>query len=169
MVVGREVRIVGTINSSSTGPGYTLLESVKGSEKKEPMVIGYYQDCPYQSLRKKSTTHINNDHEEDIIQADNIDIPEEPYAMQRVVQNFNTDTEGLLVEPDEESDYNPTQGTSYQTEDEETFNCKQCRIPFKFKMSLTYHMKKNHTGSFYCTLCSCKFISFTKIIQIGKR
>ena len=85
------------------------------------MVIGYYQDCHYQSLRKKSTTHINNDHEEDIIQADNIDLPEEPYAM----EHFNTDTEGLLVESDEESDYDSTQDTSYETEDKERFNCKQ--------------------------------------------
>ena len=77
------------------------------------MVIGYYQDCHYQSLRKKSTTHINNDHEEDIIQADNIDLPEEPYAMERVVQHFNTDTEGFLVESDEESDYDLKQDTSY--------------------------------------------------------
>ena len=42
-VVGQEVRIDGTINNSNTGPGYTLLESVKGSEKKEPMILGYYQ------------------------------------------------------------------------------------------------------------------------------
>ena len=61
MVVGREVIIVGTINSSTTGPGYTLQESVKGSEKKEPMVVGYYQDCYYQSLKKISTTHIKSD------------------------------------------------------------------------------------------------------------
>ena len=63
MVVGSQVRIVGTINSSTTGPGYTLLESVKGSEKMEPMVIGYYQDCHYQSLKKISKTNTNSDHQ----------------------------------------------------------------------------------------------------------
>ena len=46
-----------------------------------------------------------------------------------------------------------------QPEDKETFNCKECRIPFKFKMSLKYHIKKKyHTGSFHCILCSCKFV-----------
>ena len=60
MVVMR-VSLVGTINSSTTGQGYTLQESVKGSEKEEPMVVGYYQDCHYQSLKKISTTHIKSD------------------------------------------------------------------------------------------------------------
>ena len=43
LVVGREVRLVGTANIGQPGPGYTTLESVPGADKMDPLTVGYYQ------------------------------------------------------------------------------------------------------------------------------
>ena len=43
LVVGREIRLVGTANIGQLGPGYTVLESVPGADKKEALNVGYYQ------------------------------------------------------------------------------------------------------------------------------
>jgi len=50
LIVGREIRLVGTANIGQLGPGYTVLESVPGAEKLQPLTVGYYQDRHYQSL-----------------------------------------------------------------------------------------------------------------------
>ena len=56
-------------------------------------------------------------------------------------------------------------------EDKETFNCKEYIIPFKFKMSLKYHMKKKPHWllSLHSLQLQVCIIIMTKIIQIGKR
>ena len=43
LVVGREIRLVGTANIGQPGPGYTTLESVLGAKQQEPFYVGYYQ------------------------------------------------------------------------------------------------------------------------------
>jgi len=50
LIVGREIRLVGTANIGQLGPGYTVLESVPGAERLQPLTVGYYQDRHYQSL-----------------------------------------------------------------------------------------------------------------------
>jgi len=52
LLVKREIRLVGTANNGQPGLGFTTLESVEGANSQEPLTIGYYQGCHFQSLQK---------------------------------------------------------------------------------------------------------------------
>ena len=50
--LGRNIMVVGTINSGPGDRGYTTLEGGPGADAYPPLYVGYYQDQHYQSLQR---------------------------------------------------------------------------------------------------------------------
>ena len=50
--LGRNIMVVGTINSGPGDRGYTTLEGGPGADAQPPLYVGYYQDQHYQSLQR---------------------------------------------------------------------------------------------------------------------
>ena len=50
--LGRNIMVVGTINSGPGDRGYTTLEGGPGADAHPPLYVGYYQDQHYQSLQR---------------------------------------------------------------------------------------------------------------------
>ena len=54
LYLGRNIMVVGTINSGPGDRGYTTLEGGPGADAHPPLYVGYYQDQHYQSLQRTS-------------------------------------------------------------------------------------------------------------------
>ena len=55
LYLGRNIMVVGTINSGPGDRGYTTLEGGPGADAHPPLYVGYYQDQHYQSLQRTAT------------------------------------------------------------------------------------------------------------------